>query len=163
MKMSLTNRLAAPSQPVIRNAILLVIMFVVFYVVGMFHLGNLDGLVILGIILLLWGLIIALPLMWFSCGDEDLLMAAGSFATPHLFPYHFNVLMPALARMRIPKMLVTWLVSWTLLLSNRLGSWARHFGNLMSVCFWAGIYFNRQDSARLERAAARRAETGNAA
>ena len=90
-----------------------------------------------------WGLIIALPLMWFSRGDEDLLMAAGSLATPHLFPYHFIVLMPALARMRWYWMVITWLVSFTPLLSNWLGSWAWHFGNLLSICFWLGIYTNR--------------------
>jgi hypothetical protein len=110
-----------------------------------------------------WGLLIALPLMWFSRGDEDLLMAAGSFATPHLFPYHFIVLMPALARMRIPMMLLTWFISWTPLLSNWLGPWAWHFGNLMSVCFWAGIYFNRKDPVRLKREAARRASLEQAA
>lgn len=93
-----------------------------------------------------WGLLIALPLMWFSRGDEDLLMAAGSFGTPHLFPYHFIVLMPALARMRLPWMLLTWLVSWTPLLSNWLGPWAWHFGNLTSACFWLGIYLNRKKS-----------------
>ncbi len=91
-----------------------------------------------------WGLLITLPLLWFSRGDEDLLMAAGSFATPHLFPYHFILLMPALARMRWPWMLLTWVVSWTPLLSNWLGPWAWHLGNLMSVCFWLGIYLNRR-------------------
>jgi len=91
-----------------------------------------------------WGLLIALPLMWFSRGDEDLLMAAGSFGTPHLFPYHFIVLMPALARMHWSWMWATWLISWTPLLSNWLGNWAWHFGNLMSVFFWVGIYLSKR-------------------
>ena len=99
MKTSLTKWLAAPSQPVIRNAILLVIMFVVLYVIGKFMPEGFD-----------WGL-----------------------------------------------------ASWTPLLSNRLGAWAWHFGNLMSVCLWAGIFFNRQDPVRLKREAARRAETENPA
>ncbi|HEB65548.1 MAG TPA: hypothetical protein ENJ02_08405 [Chloroflexi bacterium] len=94
-----------------------------------------------------WGLLLALPLLWLSRGDEDLLMAAGSLGTPHLFPYHFIVLMPALARMRWPWMLLTWAVSWTPLLSNWLGPWAWHFGNLMSVCFWVGIYLNKTRSS----------------
>lgn len=68
-----------------------------------------------------WGVLIAAPLMWFSRGDEDLLMAAGSFATPHLFPCHFIVLMPSLARMSRPWMLGTWLLCWTPLLANWLG------------------------------------------
>lgn len=90
-----------------------------------------------------WGMLIALPLLWFSKDDEDLLMAAGSFATPHLFPYHFILLMPALGRMKLPWMLITWFISWTPLLSNWLGEKAWHFGNLMSVCFWLGIYLSR--------------------
>jgi hypothetical protein len=94
-----------------------------------------------------WGILIALPMMWFSRGDEDLLMASGSLGTPHLFPYHFIVLMPALARMRWYWMVITWAVSWTPFLSNWLGPWAWHFGNLMSVCFWLGIYLNRQTAS----------------
>lgn len=90
-----------------------------------------------------WGLLIAIPLIWFSRGDEDLLMAAGSLGTPHLFVYHFTVLMPALARMQLPWMLITWLISWTPLLSNWFGDWAWHFGNLIGICFWLGIYLNR--------------------
>lgn len=89
-----------------------------------------------------WGLIIAIPLLWFSRGDQDLLMAAGSFATPHLFPYHFVVLMPALARMKIPWMIITWVVSWMPLLANWLGPGAWRFGNLLGLCIWCGIYFN---------------------
>lgn len=107
-----------------------------------------------------WGLIIAIPLMWLSRGDEDLLMAAGSFATPHLFPYHFVVLMPALARMRWQWMLITWLISFTPLLSNWLGPWAWHFGNLMSVCFWLGIYLNRKPNHLLEIKSGERTTNG---
>lgn len=91
-----------------------------------------------------WGLIIAIPLLWLSRGDEDLLMAAGSFATPHLFPYHFIILMPALARMNKLWMIITWMVSWTPLLANYLGPGAWHFGNLLGGCFWCGIYFTNK-------------------
>jgi hypothetical protein len=95
-----------------------------------------------------WGLIIALPLLWFSRGDEDLLMAAGSLATPHLFPYHFIVLMPAIARMSMFWMLLTWLLSWSPLMANWLGPWAWHLGNLMSVSIWIGVYLqNRRTRA----------------
>lgn len=97
-----------------------------------------------------WGLILALPLLWLSRGDQDLLMAAGSLATPHLFPYHFILLMPALARMRWYWMILTWTVSWTPLLSNWLGSWAWHLGNLLSLCFWFGIYLNKKQPASRE-------------
>jgi len=89
-----------------------------------------------------WGILIAVPLLWLSRGDEDLLMAAGSFATPHLFPYHYILLMPALARMNKPWMFGTWIISWTPLLANWLGPQAWHFGNLLGVCIWCGIYYS---------------------
>ena len=91
-----------------------------------------------------WSLVAALPLLWLSRGDADLLMAAGTLATPHLFPYHFILLAPALARMRPGWMLLAWAVSWLCLpAANALGNWAWHFANLMSLAFWAGIYFSR--------------------
>jgi hypothetical protein len=91
-----------------------------------------------------WGLLVAIPLMWLSRGDDDLLMAAGSLGTPHLFPYHFISLMPALARMRVSWMIATWLLAWTPLLANWLGPTAWHLGNLVSLSFWLGIYLNRK-------------------
>lgn len=91
-----------------------------------------------------WGLLIALPLLWFSRGDEDMLMAAGSFGTPHLFPYHFIVLMPALARVSWPWMLLIWLTSWTPLLANWFGPGAWHFGNLIGLFFWIALYRSKR-------------------
>ena len=96
-----------------------------------------------------WGLILGLPLLWFSRGDQDLLMAAGSLFTPHLFPYHFILLMPALARMKWQWMIITWLLSWTPLLSNWLGPSAWHFGNILSLCFWIGIFFEPKNNKGL--------------
>ncbi len=95
-----------------------------------------------------WGVLIALPLLWLSRGDEDMLMAAGSFGTPHLFPYHFIVLMPALARMDRGWAILSWLLAWTPLLANYLGPAAWHFGNLTSVSLWLGLYFARRAAAR---------------
>lgn len=90
-----------------------------------------------------WGLLPAIPLLWFSRGDADLLMAAGSLATPHLFPYHFIVLMPSLGRMKYRWMILTWIFTWSPLMANYLGNGAWHLGNFASLCFWCGIYFNR--------------------
>ena len=75
-------------------------------------------------------------------------MAAGSLATPHLFPYHFILLTPSLGRMKRPWMIATWLIAWTPLLANWLGPTAWHFGNLMSIFFWCGIYFSGKRHAR---------------
>lgn len=91
-----------------------------------------------------WGLIIAFPLMWLSRGDEDLLMAAGSFATPHLFPYHFILVMPALGRMKPGWMIVSWLISWTPLLAQYIGPIGWHGGNILGICIWIGVYLNRK-------------------
>jgi hypothetical protein len=91
-----------------------------------------------------WSVLLALPLLWFSRGDEDLLMAAGTLATPHLFPYHFILLAPALARMRPAWMILTWVIGMAVLpAANTYGDWAWHIANLMSLSFWAGIYFSR--------------------
>jgi len=90
-----------------------------------------------------WGLLVALPLMWFSHGDEDLLMAAGSLVTPHLYPYHFIVLMPALGRM-----ILTWLLTRMPLSAEWVGDIGWHAGNLVSLCFWFGIYLNKDSMSK---------------
>ena len=99
-----------------------------------------------------WGALIALPLLWFSRGDEDLLMAAGSFVTPHLFPYHYILLMPALGRMKPAWMVATWLISWTPLIANWVGPIGWHMGNVLGGCLWLGIYLNKKKSVRLQGA-----------
>lgn len=96
-----------------------------------------------------WGLLIALPLMWFSRGDEDLLMAAGSFATPHLFPYHFYLIMPALGRMTNLWMAVAWILSWTpFFAANWFGSAGWHMGNVFAAIFWIGLYLSKRVKKR---------------
>ncbi len=91
-----------------------------------------------------WGLLIAVPLMWLGRGDEDMLMAAGSFATPHLFPYHFVLIMPALGRVSRLWAAVAWLVSFLPLLANFLGPAAWHLGNLTGLTIWLGLYLQRR-------------------
>lgn len=91
-----------------------------------------------------WGILITMPLLWLSRGDADLLMAAGSFGTPHLFPYHFVVLMPALARIKWFWALLSWMLSFTPLLANWYGPTAWHFGNLFGVSVWLGVYLNKR-------------------
>lgn len=51
--------------------------------------------------------------------------------------------LPTVTRMKWPWMVFTWVISWTPLLANYLGPWAWHFGNLISVFFWCGIYFSK--------------------
>lgn len=96
-----------------------------------------------------YGILLAIPLLWWSRKDEDLLMLAGSFATPHLFPYHFLLIMPALGKMKTGWMLAAWALSWTPLLANWLGPTAWHFGNLFALVSWMGIYFSNQQQPSL--------------
>ena len=95
-----------------------------------------------------WGIVIALPLMWLGRGDEDMLMAAGSFVTPHLFPYHFILLMPAIVRMSLPWAILCWAMSFTPFLANWLGPLAWHFGNLFGLCLWLGLYIAKRKKLR---------------
>jgi hypothetical protein len=95
-----------------------------------------------------WGILLALPLMWLGRGDEDMLMAAGSFATPHLFPYHFVLVMPAIVRMSLPWAILCWAISFLPLLANWWGPWAWHLGNLLGLCLWLGLYFAKRKVAQ---------------
>jgi hypothetical protein len=92
-----------------------------------------------------WGILLGLPLLYFSRGDQDLLMSAGSFLTPHLFPYHFIILMPSIARMKPIWMIITFVISWTPLLANWLGPEAWHFGNLIGLSCWFGVFLNKKN------------------
>jgi hypothetical protein len=89
-----------------------------------------------------WGILLAIPLLWLSRKDQDLLMIAGSFATPHLFPYHFVLVMPALGRLKTGWMLLAWALSWSPLLANWLGDTAWHFTNFFALFLWLGLYFS---------------------
>ena len=97
--------------------------------------------------LLPWGLLVALPLLWLGRGDADMLMAAGSFATPHLFPYHFVLVMPAISRMSWPWAILCWAFSFAPLLANWGGPWAWHLGNLLGLCVWLGLYVSKRRKA----------------
>ncbi len=107
-----------------------------------------------------WGILIALPLMWLGRGDEDMLMAAGSFATPHLFPYHFVLVMPAIVRMSLPWAILCWAIGFTPLLANWYGPLAWHLGNVFGLCLWLGLYFSKRQTLR-KAALARAAATGS--
>ena len=75
-------------------------------------------------------------------------MAAGSLMTPHLFPYHFYIIMPALGRMRARWAILSWAISFTPLLANYLGPAAWHFGNLLSLTLWYGLFESRRAAAK---------------
>jgi hypothetical protein len=58
-----------------------------------------EGRYVQDISLGLWGLLPALGMLWFSRGDVDMLMLAGSVTTLHLIPYNLMPVVPAVARL----------------------------------------------------------------
>ncbi|RME76641.1 MAG: hypothetical protein D6784_05365 [Chloroflexi bacterium] len=94
-----------------------------------------------------WGVPLALVLLWHSRGDVDMLMLAGSFVTPHLMPYNYVVVLPALAR--IPFWLACLLVaiSWLPLSANWVGDWGWQLGHLFAGTLWLALYTKRRRGA----------------
>ena len=67
------------------------------------------------------GLIVALPLFWFSRGDMDMLMVAGAFTTTHLIPYNLLPIIPSIARLKPVPAAIAAILSWLPLSANWLG------------------------------------------
>ncbi len=95
-----------------------------------------------------WSLPVVLVLFWFSRGDMDLLMLAGTFILPYLHPYHYFLVVPALARVdkRVAVLLTP--ISWLPLLANWLGPWAWFLGHLFPAILWIALYARRRALAR---------------
>lgn len=85
------------------------------------------------------GLPIALILFWFSRGDIDMLMAAGSFVTPYLLPYNLIVLAPSIARLSPLSATVACLLSWLPFSANWLGDKGWMLGWLFVLWLWGGL------------------------
>lgn len=94
-----------------------------------------------------WGILLAAPLLWFSRGDMDMLMAAGTFAAPHLHPYHYFLIVPALGRMRPGLSFGLAVLSWAPLLGRWLGPWAWYLGHLLPAAIWFLLWRARQGGA----------------
>jgi hypothetical protein len=68
-----------------------------------------------------WGIPLALVLFWFSRGDMDMLMAAGTTATLHLIPYNLTPVAPAIARLKPVAAVIAAALSWLPVLANWIG------------------------------------------
>ena len=90
-----------------------------------------------------WGMILALPLMWFSRGDIDMLMLSGAFATPHLIFYNLLPVIPAVARLKPVHAGIAAILSWLPLSANWLGPIGWWLGWLFVGWLWACLYFER--------------------
>jgi hypothetical protein len=91
-----------------------------------------------------WSLPVVIILLWLSRGDMDLLMLAGTFILPYLHPYHYFLVVPALARVEKNVAVLAAIVSWLPLLANWLGPWTWFLGHLFPLLLWAGIYAKRR-------------------
>ena len=67
------------------------------------------------------GAIAALPMLWFSRGDVDMLMISGAVMTPHLIPYNMLPFTPAIARLKPLPALAAAVLSWLPFSANWLG------------------------------------------
>lgn len=89
------------------------------------------------------GLTIAAPLLWFSRGDIDMLMLAGTFCTPYLLPYNLVVVVPAVARLAPRAAAAASLLSWLPLASNWIGPIGWWTGWLFVGWVWTNLAIKR--------------------
>lgn len=91
----------------------------------------------------LWGAFIALPLLWLSRGDMDMLMVGGAFMTPHLIPYNLLLVVPAIARLKPVPALIACTLSWLPFSANWLGEWGWWLGWLFIIWLWVNLALDR--------------------
>lgn len=89
------------------------------------------------------GALLAIPLLWFSRGDMDMLMLAGSFMTPHLIPYNLLLVVPSIARLAPNKAFIAALLSWLPFSSNWLGPKGWWLGWLFIIYLWLALAIER--------------------
>lgn len=89
------------------------------------------------------GLVLAVPLFWYSRGDMDMLMLSGAFATPHLIPYNLMPLTPAIARLKPLPALLIFILSWIPLSANWLGPSGWWLGWLFVGGLWITLAHQR--------------------
>jgi hypothetical protein len=92
---------------------------------------------------------VVLLLLWFSRGDMDMLMVAGTLATPHLIPYNYVVVLPAIARVRQWLAFILVVISWLPLSANWVGDWGWHMGHIFSMILWIALFQQRRRQQKL--------------
>jgi hypothetical protein len=97
----------------------------------------------------LWGLPVALVLLWLSRGDIDMLMLGGLFMTPYLLPYSLIVVAPAVARLPPRMAVIAFILSWTPFSANWLGPGGWWLGWLFIVWVWMGLAMIRYPDTRM--------------
>ena len=98
-----------------------------------------------------WGAVVALPLLWYSRGDMDMLMLAGVFITPHLLPYNLLPAVPAIARLRPRSAMLLAIFSWLPLAANWLGPGGWWLGWVFIGMAWLLLAIKRYPQTRTSR------------
>lgn len=96
------------------------------------------------------GILLALPMLWFSRGDMDMLMISGAFVTPHLIPYNMIPFTPAIARLRPGQALIACVFSWLPLSANWLGIYGWWLGWLMALWLWSLLALQRYRMSKIQ-------------
>jgi hypothetical protein len=96
-----------------------------------------------------WGLPLALPLLWWSRGDMDMLMTGGVFATLHLLPYNLLPIVPAIARLPPRAAALACIFSWLPFLANWIGPAGWWLGWIFVVWLWLNMAAVRYPQSRL--------------
>ncbi len=91
-----------------------------------------------------YSLVLALPLLWFSRGDPEMMMAAGFFASPSVHAYHQFILLPSLARLPVPMRLLCWATTFLSLGANYFGPGFWLTGNIFPLILWIGLWQSRR-------------------
>ena len=97
----------------------------------------------------LWGLPFALVALWFSRGDMDMLMLAGTFLLPHLIPYNLLPIVPVIARLKPWVAALAVLLSWLPMLANWIGPIGWWFGWLFVLFCWTCLAVKRYSGSRI--------------
>jgi hypothetical protein len=105
-----------------------------------------EGRYVNDIALGLWGLPIAVILLWFSRGDIDMLMTAGTFTTPYLLPYNLIPIVPAIARLNPRDAIIAVLFSWLPFSANWIGEGGWFLGWAFIAWIWYRLAIQRYPS-----------------
>lgn len=91
-----------------------------------------------------WTIPVALVMLWLSRGDMDMLMLAGTIVTPHLIPYSYIIVLPAIARVKQWLAVSLVALTWLPFLANWLGPGAWQLGHLFPIILWFNLYLKRR-------------------
>lgn len=110
-----------------------------------------EGRYVNDIALGLLGAPVAMILLWFSRGDVDMLMLAGTFMTPYLLPYNLIVVVPSVARLSPRRAGIACVLSWLPFSANWLGPIGWYSGWLFIIWLWGNLAIKRYPEVTVGR------------